>query len=80
MFHNVTINGENFVQIDTKSGETKKVKKYYMNKTTGELLTYSEAKKECSANNDFDDPTNIFSQAEQVEIFKDNYRLIELKD
>ncbi len=76
MFHNVTINGENFVQIDTKSGETKKVKKYYMNKTTGELLTYSEAKKECSANNDFDDDTNVLSYDEKMEIFNDNYEAI----
>ena len=54
--------------------------RYYENKLTGELMTAAEAWKECKYNNDFDDPTNIFSQAEQIEIFKDNYRLIELKD
>lgn len=76
MLHKINISGENFVQIDTKSGKTKKVKKYYRNNVTGELLSYSEARKECSVNNDFDDDTNILSYDEKMEIFNNSYQAI----
>lgn len=54
--------------------------RYYENKLTGELMTAAEAYAECSLENDFDDYTNVLTEAERFEIFKANYRLICIKD